>query len=352
MGIKDKILTKHSISKKEAKDHTAETADKEAQKADEDRIEIPVSKVLIALGILVAIALVAFAGIKLYDSLSASKAPGIAAYVNGEAVSCDKVNKLYATVPEQLKATYTKAVLLNQTISDIVIKQEIEKRNISIDATYLNEMILNIKSQFADDDQFSQALTQQGLTYQEFSDQLSLKLRLNKMLEMDIPELKVTDAEITAFFKQNKASLDTPKQIRASHILVNTSEQAANIEKMLRSGADFASLARNFSIDNGSAANGGDLGYFSKGMMIPEFENASFSLQVGEISQPILSRYGYHIIKVYDIKPAKAAVLDDKMKALIDLNIFNTKWDANKEKVNTYLQNLISKANIKPESAC
>jgi foldase protein PrsA len=347
MGLKDKILTKHAISKKEAKVHAAEKADKEGQKADDDRIEIPVNKVLIALGILIAIALVAFAGVKLYNLISAGSASDIVATVNGEPIKKETIDTLYGTVPEDLRATYTKEVLLNQTISDLVIKQEIEKRNITIDDAYLNEMVLNIQSQFADEDQFNQALTDQGLTYQEFRNQLSLKLRLNRMLEMDIPELKVNDTEITAFFNKNKASLDTPEQIRASHILVNSSEQAEEIVKMLKAGADFASLARNLSIDTGSAANGGDLGYFSRGMMIPEFENASFSLELGEISDPVLSRYGYHIIKVFDKKPAKAAVLDDKMKALIDLNIFNSKWDANKDKVNAYLQDLVSKADIK-----
>jgi foldase protein PrsA len=352
MGIKDKILAKHAISKKDAKDHSAENADKMEQTKDDDKVEIPVKKALIALGILLAIALIVFAGIKIYDMTSAGKTSGVAATVNGEEITCDQINKLYATVPEELKATYTKEVLLNQTISDVVIKQEIIRRNITIDDAYLNEMIVNIKSQFSDEDQFNQALKAQSLTYQEFSEQLSLKLRLNKMLEMDIPELKVNESEIKAFFNKNKASLDTPEQIRASHILVNTSEEAEKIIAMLKSGADFASLAKNFSIDTGSAASGGDLGYFSKGAMIPEFENASFGLELGEISAPVKSRFGYHIIKVYDRKPAKAAVLDDNMKALIDLNIFNTKWDANKEKVNIYLENLISKADRKPGKSC
>lgn len=85
------------------------------------------------------------------------------------------------------------------------------------------------------------------------------------------------------------------EQVRASHILVDTIEQANSLLESINSGADFADLARTNS-KCGSGARGGDLGSFGKGMMVPPFENAAFSLEVGQISAPVQTQFGWHII--------------------------------------------------------
>ncbi len=90
----------------------------------------------------------------------------------------------------------------------------------------------------------------------------------------------------------------TQEQVWARHILVADEATAKTIEDQLAKGADFAALAKQYSTDTGSATKGGDLGWFGKGAMVPEFETAAFSLKVGEISQPVKSQYGYHIIQV------------------------------------------------------
>ena len=94
---------------------------------------------------------------------------------------------------------------------------------------------------------------------------------------------------------------DTPhteEQVWARHILVETEAEAKTIYNFLQQGSDFATFAKKSSKDTGSGANGGDLGWFGKGAMVPEFEKAAFSMKVGEISQPIKSQFGYHIIQV------------------------------------------------------
>ncbi len=94
---------------------------------------------------------------------------------------------------------------------------------------------------------------------------------------------------------------DTPKteeQVWARHILVDTEAEAKTILNFLKAGGDFATFAKTSSKDTGSGANGGDLGWFGKGQMIPEFEAAAFRMKMGEISEPIKSQYGYHIIQV------------------------------------------------------
>lgn len=94
---------------------------------------------------------------------------------------------------------------------------------------------------------------------------------------------------------------DAPRRpyrtVRAKHILVQTKEEAVHIKKLLDDGADFDELAKQYSICP-SKEKGGDLGYFNRGQMVPEFENAAFSTPIGEVSQPVQTRYGWHIIKV------------------------------------------------------
>ncbi len=106
----------------------------------------------------------------------------------------------------------------------------------------------------------------------------------------------VLKAKLTDALSKNVPTSE--EQVHARHILVNTEAEAVAIRQQLVGGADFATLAKKDSQDKGSAANGGDLGWFGKGVMDPAFEAAAFSLKVGEISQPVKSSFGYHIIQV------------------------------------------------------
>ena len=132
--------------------------------------------------------------------------------------------------------------------------------------------------------------------------------------------ITVTPQEIEAYYNANVQQFQTPEQVRASHILLKTEgkdeaavrKQAEDILKQAKApGADFAALAKKYSEDDGSKANGGDLDYFPKGRMVPEFEQAAFSMQPGQISDLVKSQFGFHIIRVVDKKPAATRSLDD-----------------------------------------
>src|SRR5436190_7696618 len=130
----------------------------------------------------------------------------------------------------------------------------------------------------------------------------------------------VTPQEIESYYNSNVQQFQTPEQVRASHILLKTDgkdeaavrKQAEDVLKQAKApGADFAALAKKYSEDDGSKANGGDLDYFSKGRMVPEFETAAFAMQPGQISDLVKSQFGFHIIKVVDKKPASTRTLDE-----------------------------------------
>lgn len=137
------------------------------------------------------------------------------------------------------------------------------------------------------------------------------------LLEKEIEtKARVTDQDVKDYYEKHKNDFASVRQIRASHILVKTEEEAKKILERLRKGEDFATLAKKFSIDHGSAKNGGDLGFLSSGQMVPEFEAVAARLKIGEISEPVKTKSGYDIIKVTDKKMGKPVEFE-KVKNII-----------------------------------
>jgi len=137
------------------------------------------------------------------------------------------------------------------------------------------------------------------------------------LLEKEVEEkAEVTDQEVKNYYEQNKEDFANITQMRASHILVKTEAEAQKVLERIKQGESFAKIAREKSIDPGSARNGGDLGYFSSGQMVPEFEAAAARMKKGEISPPVKTKFGYHIIQVTDKKVGKTIEFD-KVKNLI-----------------------------------
>jgi peptidyl-prolyl cis-trans isomerase D len=142
---------------------------------------------------------------------------------------------------------------------------------------------------------------------------------------------QVSAEDIQRYYEDNKQQYSTPEQVRASHILLKTEgkddetvkKQAEDLLAKAKAGANFAELATKYSEDDASKVKGGDLDFFPKGQMVPEFDKAAFSMKPGEISDLVKSQYGYHIIKVTDKKPATTKSLDE-VRAQIEDQI---KWD-------------------------
>jgi len=140
------------------------------------------------------------------------------------------------------------------------------------------------------------------------------------LLDRDQARLKVSvpDTDIQRYYNDNIQQYQTPEQVRASHILFQTAgkdeaevrKQAEAVLKEAKSGADFAALAKKYSEDQGSKEEGGDLNYFSRGRMVPEFEAAAFAMEPGQISDLVKSQFGFHIIKVVDKRAATSTPLE------------------------------------------
>jgi peptidyl-prolyl cis-trans isomerase D len=144
-------------------------------------------------------------------------------------------------------------------------------------------------------------------------------------------KIAISPDDIKRNYEDNEQQYATPEQVRASHILLKTEgkddaavkKQAEDLLAKAKSGADFAKLATQYSEDEASKVKGGDLDYFPKGQMVPEFDKAAFSLNVGQISDLVKSQYGYHIIKVTEKKAATKKSLDEVRAQIED----QLKWE-------------------------
>ncbi len=161
---------------------------------------------------------------------------------------------------------------------------------------------------------------------------------IGQLLEKEIEvKARVTEQDVKDYYEKHQDELAAVSQIKASHILVKTEEDAKKILERLKKGEDFAAAARKSSIDPGSAANGGDLGYFSSGQMVPEFESAAAKLKVGEVSsEPVKTKFGYHIIKVTDKKKGKPVEFE-KIKGVLFQRV---SAERQKEFFDSYIENL------------
>lgn len=148
---------------------------------------------------------------------------------------------------------------------------------------------------------------------EEFKKMTLISLIMKKEVE---EKSVISDDEVTTFFKKNEDKFRIGTEIKASHILVETEEEAKALIDKINNGEKLAKLAKTHSKDKGSAEKGGDLGYFGRGKMVPEFERAVLSLKVGELSKPVKTRFGFHVIKLTDIKEGDPANFEQSKESV------------------------------------
>lgn len=254
----------------------------------------------------------------------------IAATVNGQDISFAELDKYYnLSVPDLMKSSITKEVFLEKSlIPQIVLLQEAKKNNIDIsDAEVGDELTKLAESTGMTKSEFLAKLDKQGVTEADVVILYKNKLTIDRLLDTGL----LADAEI-----------ELPDMVKASHILVDNKELADSLLGRLKAGESFEALAMNYSIDS-TAASGGDLGYFAKGTMVPEFEDAAFSLEVGKLSDVVKTDFGYHIILVSDKLAGETKIysqITNKAQKQIALN-------DQMPSIQTYTKMLVDKSDIK-----
>ncbi len=174
-------------------------------------------------------------------------------------------------------------------------------------------------------------------------EEMKKRILVEKFFKKELEEnIKISEEELRKYYDEHPDEAKAPVEVRASHILLKTREEAESALKKLKAGSKFEELAKTSSIDTGSKVRGGDLGFFHSGVMVPEFEEAALKLKKGETSGIVETRFGFHIIKITDKRTGKEKSFDEA-KMELEQNILKKK---KKEKFDSLVAGLKSKASI------
>lgn len=235
-------------------------------------------------------------------------------------------------VKEIVREELLENMIRERLVSEYVLSTGYEVPEKEVQEAYDNFMqVLETDEEtkaFYDEKDFGEAFIRSQIESQFIAE------RFKDMIEEEIREDKATLEQLY----ETETVL-----VSASHILVNDDATLALIQEKISAGEDFAELATEYSQDPGSASNGGSLGYFSRGKMVPEFEAVAFSLEVGGISEPVQSQFGTHIIKVDDIQTIRdieeTGASEEEIETYKQTIIESLSQNAYKEKIQELIDN-------------
>ncbi|HEY8531376.1 MAG TPA: peptidyl-prolyl cis-trans isomerase [Limnochorda sp.] len=255
----------------------------------------------------------------------------VVAEVNGEPITREMFYEALeaAAGPQVLDQLITETLLLQagEELKEPVTDAEVEEALASLKAAYPNEAI------------YQATLAAYGLDEERLARQLKLSMTLERLATQDVT---VTDEEVAAYFEEHQDELAHPERVRARHILVETREEAEAVIKALEEGKRFEELAAEHSLDTATKDKGGDVGFFSRSdNLVASFKEAAFALKVDEVSEPVESPYGFHVIQVTDREAARPAVLEEEAE-----NIRATLIRQKATPASEILSNLLEKANV------
>ena len=261
------------------------------------------NKFMIVLILVVVVALAAIVGTNF-----SSRSETIAS-VNGNKITSDDLYEIMA-------AQYGSSIV-DTLITNKVIEQEAEKQGVKISADAIEEELDAFIESYGGEESFNAALEQSGISLDNFKYDIEIYLMTKELMS---PDIEVTEEDMETYFEENKADFAQAEEVQASHILVEDEATAKEVLEKVNAGEDFAELAKEYSTD-GTAENGGDLGFFGTGEMVEPFEKAAFALEIGQVSDIVETEYGFHIIKVTDKQEAKEAVYEDHKEEIKEILI-------------------------------
>ena len=280
--------------------------------------------------------------------------------ISGEAVQfeLDRLVRFYMShgmsmdeVKRNLPKLEEKA--LEQAIGAKLLLDRSQELDIPVTAADIDAEVAKVTEQVGGPENFKKALAAQGIDEESFRRELERGAKVNKLVEQacsGVPD--PTEDEVAAFFEAHKAEFVEPPQVLCQHILVKgTSSEAFEkiraIRERIVAGGDFAEEAKKNS-DCPSGAEGGSLGWFGRGMMVPEFDKAAFEMKKGEVSDIVTTQFGYHIIYKADEKGGEAKTLVDVHDQVKDL----LRHEARGRAIDNFVAELKANAKIEYRECC
>ena len=227
--------------------------------------------------------------------------------------------------PKEGTAQYDqlKVSIIDYLVQNEVIKQQAAEMKVTVTQKQLDERVKQVTDQVGGQKKLDDLLKKQGVSLEQLNSQLESQM-LQEAVRTKVGEnTKVTEAQIKAYFDdpKNESQFIVADSVDARHVLLDAKNkaEALKVQKLLAadpSDANWAKVAKKYSIDPGTKDKGGSLGSFPKGRMVPEFDKVAFSIKQGVISAPVKSQFGWHVIEVTKITPAKKSTLADSTKQI------------------------------------
>ncbi len=214
----------------------------------------------------------------------------------------DLLEQLYGFLP----------TFLDQRATELVLMAQARARGIEVDETEIDAIVERVRANVGDADAFAQVMADAGFTGEP---QLRVLVRETELVQRALEAIRasvvVTADEVTIAYHAQRLRFTAPAESCSRHILVDEEALAWELLEQLEAGADFAELARASSTDSGSAVRGGELGCLRQGLTVPEFDEALFASELDVYVGPVATQFGYHLIQVYDMRPARVRALDE-----------------------------------------
>ncbi len=292
-----------------------------------------------------AAVIIAIAAFVLLQYAGGQNQDNVAAEVNGVKIMKDNVVLEYLKVPVEYRKYVTSSQVLDGMITKEVLLQEAARKGVLVTEedvdSYISESLADAGKTQQD---FLNELESAGFTLEEAESQIRNDLVISRLIELEvISEIIVSDEEVQRYYDDNPDEFVKPEEVKVSHILVNSSKDASSIRNKALAGLDFAELAVQYSTCP-SSAKGGDLGWFTRGKMVKEFEDAAFALQnKGDISPVVETQFGFHILKLTGRTEARLKDFSDVSRSIKSSLLQEKQADA----IEAYTSQLESRADIK-----
>lgn len=206
------------------------------------------------------------------------------------------------------------AQVLDQLITETLVLQAGKELKAPVTDDEVDEALAALRAAYPSEEIYQATLAAYGLNEERLARQLRLSMILERLATQNVT---ITDEEVAAYFEEHQEELAHPERVRARHILVETREEAESIIEALEKGESFEELAAQHSLDAATKGNGGDVGFFSRSdNLVASFKEAAFALQVGQVSEPVESPYGYHVIQVTEREEARPATLEEEAEGI------------------------------------